>query len=254
MGSTALGYFSDDSMVRQVHRELVVALAGPRALLMQAALPEAFEALFAHSSSIDDPYERLARTAEVMNAIVFGTKAEADRLTRRVRAMHRRAGVDRPDWLLWVLSTLVDSSLVVYDRYVATLSRDDRDRYWQEYKQVGRLFALEDEDMPATIEDFDAYLADMLASDTVDIGAEAREVAVRIVMRPPVPVHLRPLLELANFITVGLLPKRIRAEYGFGWDPARGLAVSGGAQYLKRVVVPLLPRRLRIAPGARAAA
>ena len=33
-----------------------------------------------------------------------------------------------------------------------------------------------------------------------------------------------------------------------------GLAVSGGAEYLKRVVVPLLPRKLRYAPGSRAAA
>src|SRR3954447_23137995 len=132
MASEPLAYFSDDSMVRQVHRELVVALAGPRALLMQAALPEAFEALFAHSSSFDEPYERLARTAEVMNAIVFGTRAKADRLTRRVRAMHRRAGVGRPDWLLWGLATLADSALVVYDHYVRTPARDERDRYWQE--------------------------------------------------------------------------------------------------------------------------
>src|SRR5690349_2347036 len=138
-------------MVRRVHREYVVALSGPRALLMQAALPEAFEALFAHSSSFDEPYERLARTAEVMNTIVFGPKTEADRMTRKVRAMHRNAGVDRPDWLLWVLATLVDSALVVYDRYVRSLDDEARDRYWQEYKQVGRLFALTDADMPETI-------------------------------------------------------------------------------------------------------
>jgi uncharacterized protein (DUF2236 family) len=175
-------------------------------------------------------------------------------MTRRVRAMHRKAGVDRADWLLWVLSTLVDSALVVYDRYVASLSRDERDRYWQEYKQVGRLFGLTDPDMPEAIEDFDAYLAGTLASETLAIGPEQRDLAVKIVMRPPLPLHLRPLLELANFITVGLLPPGIRRGYGFSWDPARGLAVAGGAEYLKRVVVPLLPRRLRYAPGSRAAA
>jgi len=68
---------------------------------------------------------------------------------------------------------------------------------------------------------------------------------VRIVMRPPVPLAARPLLELANFVTVGLLPAEIRRQYEFSWDPARGLALLGGAEYAERVLVPLLPGRLR---------
>jgi hypothetical protein len=37
-----MGYFDDDSMLRQIQRESVVAFSGPRALLMQAAHPVAF--------------------------------------------------------------------------------------------------------------------------------------------------------------------------------------------------------------------
>ena len=44
-------------------------------------------------------------------------------------------------------------------------------------------------------------------------------------------------------MTVGLLPPGVRRQYGFSWDPARALARRGGAEYLKRVVVPLLPQR-----------
>src|SRR5215213_1039574 len=100
-------YFSDESMLRRVHRERAVALSGPRALLMQAAHPEAVKGLLAHSSAMDEPYERLARTAVVMDTVGFGPRADADRVTRMVRGMHVRAGVDRPDWLMWVLFTLV---------------------------------------------------------------------------------------------------------------------------------------------------
>jgi len=57
------GYFTDDSMLRKVHRERALALSGPRALLMQAAHPLAVSGLLAHSTAIDEPYERLARTA-----------------------------------------------------------------------------------------------------------------------------------------------------------------------------------------------
>src|SRR3954468_2924770 len=145
------GYFSDDSMLRRVHRERALALAGPRALLMQAAHPLAVSGLLAHSGLLDEPYERLARTAEVMNTIGFGPRAEADRVTRLVREMHSRvrgrlgqeagayaAGTpyraDDPDLLLWILFTLVDSGLLVYKLYVGPLTRADQEAYWQDHR------------------------------------------------------------------------------------------------------------------------
>ena len=84
------GYFDDRSLIRRVLRERATALSGARALLMQAAHPLAVAGLLAHSDSLEDPYPRLGRTAEVMNAITFGTRAEADRLTRRVRRRLRQ--------------------------------------------------------------------------------------------------------------------------------------------------------------------
>jgi uncharacterized protein (DUF2236 family) len=258
-----MGYFSDDAMLRRVHRESVVALSGPRALLMQAAHPVAFAGFFAHTGALDEPYERLARTAAVMDTIGFGSRAAADRATRRVRAMHRRVRGVTPDGtpyaagdpalLLWILACLVDSALVVYQKYVRSLSRDERDAYWRDYRVIGGLFGLPDAEMPATIEDFDAYMAAMLSGGELRVVPEARELAVQIVLRPPVPLAARPLLELANQITVGLLPPGIRRQYGLRWDPARELALHGGAEYVKRVVVPLLPARLRLVSSARAA-
>jgi uncharacterized protein (DUF2236 family) len=263
-------YFTHDSMLRRVHREKAVALSGPRALLMQAAHPVAFAGFFAHTGALDEPYERLSRTAQVMNAIGFGPRAEADRLTRIVRAMHHRVrgetaeaagrfpagtpyAADDPPLLLWVLATLVDSALLVYDKYVARLEDAERAAYWDDYKLVGRLFGLRAADMPDTISDFDAYMHDMLTGDDLAVTARARELAVEIVLRPPVPVQYRPLRELVNQITVGLLPDDIRRGFGLSWDPARSLALHGGAEYLRRVVVPLVPPRLRLVPGARAA-
>jgi hypothetical protein len=41
--------------------------------------------------------------------------------------------------------------------------------------------------------------------------------------------------------------------YGFSWDPLRSVALHGGAEYVRRVLVPVLPERLSTAPVARAA-
>ena len=82
-GSATESYFDDSSMLRRVHREYAVALSGPRALLMQAAHPVAFEGFFAHTGALDEPYERLARTAAVMNTIAFGSRAASPGRPRR---------------------------------------------------------------------------------------------------------------------------------------------------------------------------
>lgn len=261
-------YFDDSSMLRRVHREFAVALSGPRALLMQAAHPVAFEGFFAHTGALEEPYERLARTAAVMNTIAFGSRADADRATRRVRAMHGRVrgelerpagrfpagtpfAADDPELLLWVLASLVDSALVFYDRYVASLSDTERDAYWQDHRVIGRLFGLRDDEMPADIDDFDAYMDEMLDGNDLFVTSAARELALQIVMRPPVGLAKRPVLELVNFITVGLLPTGLRRQFGLSWDPLRALMLRGGAEYAKRVLVPLAPGRLRFVSGAR---
>ncbi len=266
----APSYFTDDSMLRRVHREWAVALSAPRALLMQAAHPVAWAGFFTHTGSLDEPYVRLERTAEVMDTIAFGSRAKADRMTRRVRAMHRRVAgelrepsgkfaagtpyrADDPELLLWILACLVDSALLVYQRYVRPLTRDERDAYWQDYKTIGNLFGLRDADMPEAIEDFDAYMAAMLAGDVLHVSDEVRELAIQIVMNPPVPPPAVPLLKGANFATIGLLPETLRRGYGFSWDPVRGLAVRAGAEYTRRVLVPLLPSFIRHVPRARAA-
>lgn len=260
-----MSYFTDDSLLRRVNRERALALAGPRALLMQAAHPLAVAGLLAHSNALDEPYDRLARTAQVLNTIGFGSKRDADRVTARVRAMHRRvrgaipeavgpypAGTryraDDPELLLWVLFTLVDSAVVVYRKYVGALSRDEEDALWQDYRVVGRLFGLRDRDMPATLAELDDYRRTMLGGDRLHVSPWARERARKIVLEPPAPLLARPLVETVNFITIALLPDRIREQYGFSPLPppvVRKALVAGGAMYSRRALLPFLPGRLR---------
>jgi uncharacterized protein (DUF2236 family) len=267
------GYFDDSSMLRRIHRERAIALSGPRALLMQAAHPVAVTGLLAHSSALEEPYERLARTAMVLRTIGFGPRAEADAITARVRAMHRRVRgrlpaaegpypggtpyrADDPELLMWVLFTLVDSGIVVYRKYVDSLSRSQEAEYWEDYKVIGRLFGLSDEDMPHTLDDLDDYRRTMLSGDRLYVTDWARRRAREIVLEPPIPRRARPLLETVNFITIALLPDEIRRQYGFSTVPpafVRKAVVTGGAEYVKRAILPLLPDRLRLVPHARAA-
>jgi uncharacterized protein (DUF2236 family) len=97
----------------------------------------------------------------------------------------------------------------------------------------------------------------MLDGDELHVGAWARRRARKIVLEPPVPPLARPVRDTVNFITIALLPDRIRSEYGFPPLPpaaVRKALVGAGALYVRRGVLPMLPARIRQAPAARRAA
>jgi uncharacterized protein (DUF2236 family) len=141
---------------------------------------------------------------------------------------------DDPELLLWILAALADSAMLVFPRYVRPLSRDELNELWLDYRQVGNRFGLADDEMPADIDAFEDYMAGMYAGDELFVSEQARELAVDIVLRPDVPVPWRPVIELVNQVTIGLLPARVRRLYRFRWDPLRALAVRGGAEVIRR--------------------
>jgi len=261
------GYFEDDSLIRRVNRELIVAFSGARALLMQAAHPVMFEGFFIKTEAKEAAHARLARTATIMNTIYFGRRDDADRMTDRVRGVHTQingvleepagkypAGTpyaaDDPQFLLWTLAALVDSADRLYRLYVDELTRDERDALWGDYRLVGKLFGLKEDEMPATIEGFDAYMTEMVEGDQLFVTESAREESLAVVLHPPAPIYMRGLVEAINFIVIGSLPANIRRGYGLSWDPLRESMRLGGALYTKRVLLPLLPQMLRNTPVA----
>src|SRR4051794_8581973 len=145
------GYFPEgESILRHVHEQRAVGfLYGQRALLMQATNRVAFTGLLGHTTGLSAPFKRLARTGQAMEAVFFGTRAEADRITSRVRKMHARVRwsgpsgdelqADQPDMLLWILACLADSALAIHHWFVGSLSREQLDRFWDDYLLAGEL-------------------------------------------------------------------------------------------------------------------
>jgi uncharacterized protein (DUF2236 family) len=187
-----------------------------------------------------------------MDAVAFGTAAQAERMTAPVRAAHARvrgrlpfsAGRfpkgtpyrgDDPALLLWILAALAESAMLVFPRYVRSLTREELNELWLDYRQVGRRFGLAEDEMPADIDGFEGYMADMYASGDLYVSDQARELAVDIVLRPNVPVQWKPLVELVNQVTVGLLPAGVRRLYGFRWDPLRAAVLRSSAELIRRL-------------------
>ena len=247
------GYFpAGESVLRHVHEQRAVGLLyGQRALLMQATHPVAFTGLIGQTSGLDAPFKRLARTAQAMEAVFFGSREEADRITARVRKMHARVrgttaagepyAADRPDMLLWILGCLADSALSMHHWFVGSLSRDELDRFWDDYIVVGELFGLDRGHAPGSYRAFRDWYRGRLASGDLRVTDEAREIGRRVAFDLPLPARRRAVLPAINLAVAGTLPPAVRGMYGLPWTAAHDAAfrsLSIGAR-LSRPVVPL---------------
>lgn len=252
------GLFPPGTVARRVNGETTLLLGGGRALLLQLAHPMVAAGVADHSDFRRDAFGRLANTLDLTLTVSFGDEDQRRHAVARVTATHRRvigrrdAGPYRaldPDLLLWVHATLVDSALATYERFVGSIGPLARDRYHEEMKRQALAFGVPEDRLPGSFEDFRGYVGGMVA--TLDVTDEARELA-REVLQPAVPAPLRPVAGVMRFLTVGLLPERIRAGYGLAWDPAHERVLAALATAIRAGVV-LLPDVWRRWPHAREA-
>jgi uncharacterized protein (DUF2236 family) len=253
------GLYGPGSVAWRVNGEVALMLGGPRALLMQLAHPLVAAGVAEHSGFPRDAWARLWRTMESMLAVSFGDTEQAREAVRGVGAVHRRVhgrsadgrpydALD-PALLLWVHATIVDTGLVVYERYVGQLRPAERGRYYREMKRQAVLFQVPRAMLPTSLPEFRRYVRETVRS--LEVSEAARRLAPDI-LRPPLPLPLRPVSALFGFVTTGLLPPALRRGYGLRWTRADQRALDASAVAV-RGLVRLLPDLLRRWPDVRAA-
>ena len=261
----ALGLYGPRSEAWALNREAMLLLgAGPRALLLQLAHPAVAAGVADHSDFRADPWARLDATLRSYLRIVYGTATAARAEIRRLNALHRTITgptyrARDPELALWVHATLVDSTIVVADRWLEPLSRERRARYYDETLPIGRSFGIPESVLPPDLASFEAYIAAALApGGPVGVGPIARELAT-VVLHPPLGPVAPALTGLPAWTyswtlwpAVGLLPPSIRDAYGLRWGPFER-AISGWLVAGWRAWRPILPRSIRQMPQAQAA-
>jgi len=266
MGEDRVRLFTPGRRLWTVNREGALLLGAGRALLLQLAHPLVAAGVAEHSGFAEDPFGRLLRTLDTSYALVFGDMDSAKAAVQRMDAVHRRvrgvlqepvgpfpAGTPYdatdPALRLWVHATLIETSLLVYDRFVAPLSAIEQTRYYADSCEMARVLGIPESMIPATIAEFRTYCSRMLATD-IAVGATARDLAC-LIFRPPRAVSLRVIGPLAKFVTVGLLQPKVREQYGYRWSPLQEQALETVARAIRRAL-PAIPSVLRVVPQARA--
>jgi uncharacterized protein (DUF2236 family) len=267
MGRDA-GLFGPDSVTWRVNREGALLLGGGRALILQVAHPLVAAGVADHSNYREDPWGRLYRTLDVTTRVIFGSTDTAEEAAERLWNVHGRVrGVTtesggrypkgtpydarEPDLLTWVWATLVDTSLLVYSRYVGSLTVVERNAYYDEQKLLAEKFGIPPGHVPETYGDFNHYFDEMLAGDRIAVTDALRDV-VDATVRPELPFVAKPLVEALNLATVGMLPAGLRTDLGLPWGPNRE-RLFAASRTLGRTLIPVLPGLVREFPPARTA-
>jgi uncharacterized protein (DUF2236 family) len=240
-------------------------------VLLQVAHPLVAAGVVQHSDYRNDLWRRLVRTLRALYLIAFGTKAEAERAGEAVHAVHAHVhgktqtqlgrfppgtsySAADPELMLWVHATLVEASLTVYHRFVRALSSDDQERYYREMALVARLFGTPAAVIPPSLADFKEYFAAQIASGgTITVTASAKQVAA-VILEARLPAPMRVLVPAHRLSTAGLLPPRLREQYGLRWGSLHELALPLAARSVKLASTPVLLAASKLAAPSRALA
>ena len=245
---------------------MVLLLAGGRALMMQLAHPKVAAGVAEHSRFQEDPLARLYRTMSAMWSIIFDECSEASAALDRVENVHRRVRGQVPhnepafagahydaldqELLLWVHATLIDTAMVAYVKFVAPLAESERAIYYRDSKNLARLFGVHEATIPRSLSDFERYMEQTLNGDMIAAGPMAKSLARDVLYARP--WIFKPAGPLFRFVTAGLLPDKLRNDYGLSWSPRKEKLFLTIAAVI-RAVIPWMPARLRIVPNARKA-
>lgn len=252
--SAVVGYFGPHSMTWRLYREPIVIIGGVRALLLQVAHPAVAEGVAHFSNFKKDALGRGFRTFSAMAMIYFGDKSQADTVAQRLWRVHsairgplpdgqNRYQATDPALLLWVLATLTETTIQVFEQVpVKDLPDDWREQFYAESKVAATLLGIPAEAYPPDLPAFRHYFAEMLHGPLLGSTPTTREVAQAILQHRFTPTAL------ANLLAAGGLPEALAQRLGIQTPLHHTLRFARWLKIVRRVYR-LLPRRLRYSPA-----
>lgn len=257
IGNNSNAWFAPDSAIRLISQEALGLLGGGRAVLLQLAHPMIAAGVQQYSNFRTDPLSRLLETIELMHTLIFEDRRAAQSALRRFHAVHasiqgrlpQAAGgypagspykASDPVLKLWVAATLIDTSLVTYERFVADLSPAERESFYQDSLKLAWLLKIPNRILPPTLFDFQDYMDSMLDGDILEVNDLAKRLAREVLHPQDAGLLPTASASLLRFVTAGLLPVRYREAYGLSWEHRQQFLLDSLSQ-LTRALRPRAP-------------
>ena len=258
------GLFGPGSVTWRIMGEPVIWVAGFRALYMQALHPRVMRGTWQNTSFArpGEAWGRFVRTTEFVSVRTYGTMAQVERVSRRVRKIHAslngtdpdgtRFRLDEPELLLWVHCGEISSYADVAWRSGMGLTAADLDTFVSEQRRSAEVIGLDPGSVPASAAELNAYYEEMRPA--LCACAEAKQALWRS-YNPDVPPPYLPLKLMVpplNTLAFATLPRWARRLYGTPGSPLTDLGATVALR-MARQSTTHIPRQLIYLPAARAA-
>ena len=231
-------------------------------LLLQVAHPTVGAGVRDYSDFERRPWDRLLRTIDYVSLLVYGGRDAID-AGRRLRALHKGfRGVREdgepyyalePEAYAWVHATLLETYVAGHAHFGSPLSRPEIDRFYREYRGLGRLIGVRERDLPETWAEFRVYFDGMVDDElvrTVSVDRVLR--STREPVRPPVPipdvlwrVARLPARRALYVGGIGMMKPSLRRRLGIHWTgrDEREFKLAGA---VSRALTPAMPERFKV--------
>ena len=255
--------FHPEGTMWEVHRRQAIFLAGSRAMLMQLAYPPVAQAVADTRFLEENPLQRLRNTANAGIGLIYGTIESSQRIADGINHGHQRihgpiqettgawpAGslydATDPKQLAWVAATLIDSSLIGYERFVKPLSDDQKDQYVAEAKQLFGFVDMPEDELPSSYKDLQAYITEMIRSEQVKVGPLAQKLAPYTMLSH---TSMRAAaMSMMRTITADLLPPALKRQFNMPISSGQKQLVKDFAAVV-RAADHVLPKKItQVAP------
>ena len=235
------------------------------ALLLQVSHPSIGAGVSQFSNFKEDPWGRLLRTLDYTSSVVYGGPELAWEVGRRVREMHKRIKGVRPDGeryhalepapYAWVHATLADAIVRAHNLFCSPrLTAAESEEFWSEWRRMGRLVGVRDEDLPESWEGFIPYFDQFVERELGD--TEAAQDVLSSLFDPTAPplrgirhdtiwrVVRWPSTKAGWLATLGMLPPVLRERLGVEWNRSRERRFRLMARAMRHAR-PLMPPQAR---------
>ena len=231
-------------------------------LILQVAHPTVGAGVSDYSDFERRPWDRLLRTIDYVSLLVYGG-SEAAAAGRRLRALHKGFRGVRPDGeryhalepeaYAWVHATLIETYVRGHRHFGTPMRADEVERFYTEYRGLGRLIGVRERDLPPTWAGFRRYFEQMTRERLVRTAAVDQVLgAIDHAPAPPLPVPdlvwravRLPASQVLWLGGVGLMGADLRRRLGVRWSRSEEARFRALAT-VSRSLTPLMPERLRV--------
>ena len=232
------------------------------ATLLQVAHPTVGNGVREHSNYRADPLDRLLRTVDFVNLLIYGGPDAAIVVGRCLRETHKRikgVGPDgkryhalEPEAYAWVHATLLDSIVLAHERFGRPLGEAERQRFCREWIGLGRVLGVREGDLPPDWDEFRAYF-DRMVAERLEDNDVVQGLLVEIAKPAAIPKLDNaawkaigfPMGRALSLSTVGLLPEILRERFGRDWTRANEFELRALGR-LSRSLTPVLPASAKV--------